>query len=51
MLSVIQWAFFGCLGLLGFGLHFGGAWVIIAGLLLAGLLPALLVINLFLRRR
>lgn len=51
MLSVIQWAFFGCLGLLGFGIHFGGAWVIIAGLLIAGLLPVLLVLNLFITRR
>ena len=51
MVSVIQWAFFGCLALLGFGLKFGSAGMIIAGLLMAGLLPALLVANLFTGRR
>lgn len=48
---MIQLALFGCLGLLGFGMKFGSAWMIIAGLLLVGLLPTLLVVNLFGGRR
>ncbi len=51
MLSVIQWVFFLCLGALGFGMIFGSAWMIIAGLLLVGLMPTLLVANLFTARR
>lgn len=50
-MSLIQWVFFLSLGMLGFGLKFGPWWLIVGGLLLAGLLPPLLVANLFIGRR
>mgnify|MGYP001400456243 FL=1 len=51
MLTVIQWVFFVGIGLTGWGLKFGGPWLLVTGLLLLGFLPMLLVVNLFLGRR
>jgi hypothetical protein len=51
MLSLIQVVLAIALVGTGIGLKFGPGWLLVVGLLAAGLLPMLLVVNLFVGRR
>lgn len=51
MLSLIQVVLGIALLGIGIGLRFGPGWLLVVGLLAAGLLPMLLVVNLFTARR